>query len=78
MKRLNFGGIGVGSPEVHVNPKDKDEGKEKSLADIADNWRSRANENGIRVSSGEGDGDDDADDEGAFMVVFYIHLCLGC
>ncbi|KIM85757.1 hypothetical protein PILCRDRAFT_816965 [Piloderma croceum F 1598] len=40
--------------------EDREE-RERSLADIADNWRSRASENGIRVSCSEGDGD--ADDE---------------
>jgi hypothetical protein len=46
------------------------EERERSLADIADNWRSRASENGIRVSCSEGDGD--ADDEGAcfFKILF--------
>lgn len=33
------------SPEVNLNAK--------SLADIAENWRSRANENGIKVTSGK-------------------------
>ncbi|KAG6821128.1 hypothetical protein H0H93_006467 [Arthromyces matolae] len=36
--------------------------KDRSLADIADNWRSRANENGIKVSS-INDGSHYADDE---------------
>ena len=64
MKRLSLGamGVGLGSP---VDGK-KDEVKGKSLADIAENWRNRANENGIRVSSSEGEGD--ADDEGALVV----------
>lgn len=29
-------------------------GQDKSLADIAQNWRSRASENGIKVSSADG------------------------
>ena len=33
------------SPEVNFNSK--------SLADIAENWRTRANENGIKVTSGD-------------------------
>lgn len=33
------------SPEVNTNSK--------SLADIAENWRTRANENGIKVASGD-------------------------
>jgi hypothetical protein len=48
------------SPEVCVKNS-----KENSLADIAQNWRSRASENGIRVSSGE-DTYYVADDEGMY------------
>ncbi|KAF4616504.1 hypothetical protein D9613_008773 [Agrocybe pediades] len=43
-KRLNFNG---GSPDVLRNVS---AAQDKSLADIADNWRSRANENGIKVA----------------------------
>lgn len=43
-KRLNFSSI---SPE---GGRKLALVKDKSLADIADNWRSRANENGIKVS----------------------------
>ena len=35
--------------------------KDKSLADIADNWRSRANENGIKVSFSNDDSNYRAD-----------------
>jgi hypothetical protein len=50
--------------------------RERSLADIADNWRSRACENGIRVSCSEGERD--ADDEGTcfFLNSFYFVLFL--
>ncbi|KAF8156892.1 hypothetical protein B0H34DRAFT_477464 [Crassisporium funariophilum] len=43
-KRLTFASV---SPEV---VHDASATKDKSLADIAENWRSRANENGIKVS----------------------------
>ncbi|KAG6895436.1 hypothetical protein C0992_001222 [Termitomyces sp. T32_za158] len=52
----------VASPSVRANSKDH------SLADIAENWRSRANENGIKVSSMNDDshfGDDEASDRTA-------------
>lgn len=48
------------SPEVSFQGKNN----KKSLADIADNWRTRANENGIKVSSEESQF---ADDEGEYM-----------
>lgn len=47
-------------------------GKDKSLADIAENWRSRANENGIRVSSSECG--IDADDEGQCCACISLFL----
>ncbi|KAG5653732.1 hypothetical protein H0H81_010989 [Sphagnurus paluster] len=56
VKRLSF------SPEV-VRDATETAGKDQSLADIADNWRSRASENGIKVSSLNDDshfGDDEA------------------
>ena len=43
-KRLNFSSISPKGGRKLALVKDK------SLADIADNWRSRANENGIKVS----------------------------
>jgi hypothetical protein len=42
-KRLNF-------PASLEGGRNLTSAKDKSLADIADNWRSRANENGIKVS----------------------------
>lgn len=45
-KRLILAGM---SPEVRKGEENSGNGKQ--LADIAGNWRSRANENGIRVSS---------------------------
>jgi hypothetical protein len=42
------------------------------LADIAENWRSRANENGIRVASSEGD----ADDEGMLSLSLSLRMDL--
>jgi hypothetical protein len=55
------------SPDVEVKKRDK------SLADIAQNWRSRANENGIRVSSAPED-PHYADDEGASYPHFFLSL----
>jgi hypothetical protein len=43
-RRLNL----THSPEVGVRARDQ---RQKSLADIAHNWRNRANENGIKVAS---------------------------
>lgn len=45
--------------------------KERSLADIAENWRARACENGIRVS-GPGEDPHYADDEGRCMRVIEL------
>ena len=53
MKKLSFSM----SPEIATKSRDR------SLADIADNWRTRANENGIKVSSIR-DEPHYADDEG--------------
>ena len=50
------------SPEDSFHAKNS----KKSLADVAENWRNRANENGIRVASGESHF---ADDEGTFSGV---------
>lgn len=50
------------SPEVNSQMKNN----KKSLADIADNWRTRANENGIKVSSSNEESQF-ADDEGQSM-----------
>ena len=47
------------SPEVGIQGKSQ---RQKSLADIAHNWRNRANENGIRVTSSRES--QFADDEG--------------
>lgn len=47
-KRLVLAGM---SPEVRKD--DESSLKGQHLADIAENWRSRANENGIRVSAGK-------------------------
>ncbi|KAF9003258.1 hypothetical protein BDQ17DRAFT_1355829 [Cyathus striatus] len=43
-------GLAYGSPEVVRSVSMHVQGKDNSLADIAENWRSRANENGIKVS----------------------------
>jgi hypothetical protein len=43
-KRLAFSGV---SPDV---VRTTAASQDKSIADIADNWRSRANENGIKVA----------------------------
>lgn len=78
IKRLNLRAVSMESPQQlrKLNAKADEDiaGKDKSIADIADNWRSRANDNGIRVSSSskEGDGDDFADDEGASMTCFTL------
>lgn len=53
-RRLSLSSL---SPEVSFQGKNS----KRSLADIAENWRTRANENGIRVASGESHF---ADDEG--------------
>ena len=58
-KRLSFSM----SSEVDLKTKDK------SLADIAQNWRSRANENGIKVSSAP-DGSHYANDECTSSKIF--------
>lgn len=50
------------SPEVSFQAKTT---SKKSLADIADNWRTRANENGIKVESG--DDSQYVDDEGKIV-----------
>ncbi|KAF8804517.1 hypothetical protein BYT27DRAFT_7225225 [Phlegmacium glaucopus] len=54
-KRLNFSSV---SPDGGRNLTSS---KDKSLADIADNWRSRANENGIKVSFSNDDSNYQAD-----------------
>lgn len=65
------------SPEVPLASRilkegEGKEGKDQSLADIAENWRSRANENGIRVSSSECEGD--ADDEGGLLLTTCVTI----
>lgn len=68
-KRLSFP---VGSPEVvrlgGAGAKDK------SLADIAENWRCRASENGIKVSSANSVNDDShyGDDEGKCIYAPFL------
>lgn len=62
------------SPEVSFQGKNS----KKSLADIAQNWRTRANENGIRVASGESQF---ADDEGKSCGIptqqsICVHICV--
>jgi hypothetical protein len=57
VKRLHF----VLSPELNASVT---KNKDKSLADIAQNWRMRANENGIKVSPAVEDSHY-ADDEGS-------------
>ena len=52
-KRLNF--------SVSLEGGHLSSAKDKSLADIADNWRSRANENGIKVSFSNDDSNYRAD-----------------
>jgi hypothetical protein len=47
-------------------------GKDQSLADIAQNWRSRASENGIKVSSVNEDSQY-ADDEGILVLYCSLH-----
>lgn len=42
----------------------------ESLADIAMNWRNRANENGIKVGNSEGEGD--ADDESELTFPLFL------
>ncbi|KAF9447674.1 hypothetical protein P691DRAFT_760555 [Macrolepiota fuliginosa MF-IS2] len=63
-KRITFVS---GSPEISRAPNGS---QEKSIADVADNWRSRANENGIRVSSTDQNVDEQhyEDDEGILLV----------
>ena len=56
-KRLAFS---VVSPEVTRNTSTT---KDKSIADIAENWRSRANENGIKVSSASQEDSSYVDDD---------------
>ena len=49
--------------------------KDKSLADIADNWRSRANENGIKVSFSNDDSNYRADNC-ELIYLLYITVLL--
>lgn len=55
------------SPEVGLYDKSE---TEKSLADIAHNWRNRASENGIKVASGQDS--QYGDDEGKLIYVSHI------
>ena len=52
--------LSLTSPEVHTHGH----GPNRSLADIAQNWRTRANENGIKVSPG---------DESKFQREYMLH-----
>lgn len=63
VKRLSF------SPEVSRSATGVTAVKDQSLADIAENWRSRASENGIKVSSGNDDSHY-GDDEGKVVHAF--------
>lgn len=56
------------SPNV-ASPSVRADNKDHSLADIAENWRSRANENGIKVSS-MNDDSHFGDDEGMRHAAF--------
>jgi hypothetical protein len=47
--------------------------KDKSLADIADNWRSRANENGIKVSFSNDDSKYQADSCERIYLLYMPH-----
>jgi hypothetical protein len=69
---------------IPVSPEDSFRGRDqKSFADIADNWRTRANENGIKVRPSEES--QFADDEGAHTCALLgpqrddscCALCLG-
>lgn len=64
-KRLNFSSV---SPEGGRNLTSS---KDKSLADIADNWRSRANENGIKVSFSN-DGSNYRADNCEFIYLLHV------
>jgi hypothetical protein len=64
VKRLSF------SPEV-ARAATGAVAKDQSLADIAENWRSRASENGIKVSSANDDSHY-GDDEGMRSLVFAL------
>ncbi|EIN08843.1 hypothetical protein PUNSTDRAFT_143545 [Punctularia strigosozonata HHB-11173 SS5] len=58
----SFAGVRTGlsvSPEIPLAVHRKN----KSIADAAENWRTRASENGIRVASAESQFGDDEDDE---------------
>ena len=57
---VNSVSVGMMSPNLASNTRDK------SIADIADNWRERASENGIKVSSAA-DRSLFGDDEGALV-----------
>ncbi|KAJ7599274.1 hypothetical protein C8J56DRAFT_186239 [Mycena floridula] len=58
-QRLSFS-----SPQVRgTSNSSQSISRDKSLADVAKNWRSRASENGIRVSSGADFVDDDSFDQ---------------
>jgi hypothetical protein len=63
-KRLSNGR----SPDIRNASVDNIESKDRSLADLAQNWRARANQHGIKVASsnngGMGDVSGYGDDEG--------------
>jgi hypothetical protein len=72
------------SPEV-IKTTNAIPNKDKSLADIAENWRSRVSENGIKVSSSVSACEDShyGDDEGTVMYAHFLtptpltsmHIC---
>lgn len=63
-RRLSFSNV---SPENSFRAKSR-----KSIADTTHNWRTRANENGIRVTASEDS--QFADDEGQYMRSFSQYL----
>ena len=67
-KRLNFSSVSLEGGRKLSSAKDK------SLADIADNWRSRANENGIKVSFSNDDSNYHADN----CERIYIYHLIDC
>lgn len=66
--------IGTGrSPDIRNASVDSIESKDRSIADLAQNWRARANQHGIKVASsnkgGLADGPSFGDDEGMYMLL---------
>lgn len=67
-KRLNFS-----SPDVQRNVSGS---QDKSLADIADNWRSRASENGIKVAFAQQDDSQFVADDCKSLYALYFTFLL--